>query len=142
MEENINIKFDEKTYEKLFHELFDEVTNQYHLKIKKVNGTMMEIVGDTFSLLIAYDTDTSWIYYTDKETEKTYLLSNYINVNSETIDMDDLPKIDIISKSIQRTLMIQSRVLQRKFRNLLEGKLEWFSEYKNSKFFYEIKKPI
>lgn len=136
----MNIKFGEKNYEELFHGLYDEVAKEYNLEIQKINNTAMEIVGNTFTLLIAYDKDTSWIYYTDKKAKKTYLISNYINVSSEGIDRDDIPKIDIISKIIERILIIQSRVLKRKFKNLLEGKLDWFNDYKNSNFFYEVKK--
>lgn len=134
----MNIKFGNKSYEELFHFLYDEIAEKFLLNIECIDDTTMQIIGDNFTLLISYDMDTSWIYYTNKKTDKTYLISNYINVNAESIDRDDIPKVDIISKSIERTLIIQSRVLKRKFENLLEGKSDWFNNYEKSQFFYEV----
>lgn len=136
----MNIKFGDKNYEELFHYLFNEIAKEFSLNITRIDDTTMELIGDNFTLLISYDMDTSWIYYTNKETKKIYLISNYINVNAEVVDRDDIPKVDIISKSIERTLIIQSRVLKRKFKNLLEGKLDWFDSYKQSHFFHEVNK--
>lgn len=134
----MTIKFGDNNYKELFNDLFSEVAGEFALNIACIDDTTMELIGDNFTLSISYDMDTSWIYFTNKETKKTYLISNYINVNAEGVDRDDLPKVDIISKSIERTLTIQSRVIKRKFIGLLEGKLDWFDSYKESQFFHEV----
>lgn len=136
----MNIKFGYNNYKELFNYFFSGVAREFGLNIVCIDDTTMELMGDNFTLSISYDMDTSWIYFTNKETKKTYLISNYINVNAEGVDRNDLPKVDIVSKSIERTLTIQSRVLKRKFMGLLEGKLDWFDSYKESQFFYEVKK--
>lgn len=131
----MNIVFDNKTYEELFCELYKDIANKYNLKIRKNSKTEMSLTSNIFTLLLSYDMDTVWIYYIFNQTKETYLISNYVNVNAEDVDRNDIPKDEIISKQIKRILVIQSRVLDRKFGNLLIGKMDWFEDYKKSKFY-------
>lgn len=138
----MNMNFDGKSFIELSHQLFGEISNRYDLEIVNIRNDVMELKGNKFSVFFTYDLDTTWVYYFDKRNDKTYLISNYINVNAEDIDRNDIPKEDIISKEIERTLRIQARVLLRKFSDLLSGKDEWFVSYKNSQFFQETKAII
>lgn len=138
----MNIDFNGKSYSELFNDIFREVSKKYDLKIVDRSSDIMELSGNGFSVLFTYDLDTNWIYYFDKKEEKTYLISNYININAEDIDKNDIPKEDIISREIERTLMIQSRVILRKFSDMLSGNYSWFENYKKSQFFQEKKAII
>lgn len=135
----MNMNFNGKSYSKLFTELFTDTSNMYNLEIMNRSNDVMELKGNNYSLFFTYDIDTSWIYYYDKKNEKTYVISNYINMNAEDIDRKDIPKEDIISKEIERTLKIQSRVLSRKFSDLLRGDNGWLEIYKKSQFFQQTK---
>lgn len=135
----MNMNFNGKSYSKLFTELFTDTSNMYNLEIMNRSNDVMELKGNNYSLFFTYDIDTSWIYYYDKKSEKTYVISNYINMNAEDIDRKDIPKEDIISKEIERTLKIQSRVLSRKFSDLLRGDNGWLEIYKKSQFFQQTK---
>lgn len=138
----MDIKFNGKGYYELVNELFNDISNEYNLEIVNKSNNVIELNGNDFSILFTYDLDTSWIYYYDKNDDKTYLISNYINVNAEDIDRKDIPKEDIISKEIERTLRIQVRVISRKFCDLLRGETSWFVSYKGSQFFQETKAII
>lgn len=138
----MNMDFDGKSFIELFHQLYEDISNRFDLEIVDISNDVAELKGNNFSIFFTYDLDTTWIYYFDKKSDKTYLISNYINVNAEDVDRKDIPKEDdVISKEIERTLRIQTRVLLRKFNDLLSGKGEWFACYKNSQFFHE-SKPI
>ncbi|MEG2684606.1 MAG: hypothetical protein RR929_00945 [Erysipelotrichaceae bacterium] len=136
------MNFDGKSFIELTHQLFGGISNRYDLEIVNIRNDVMELKGNKFSVFFTYYLDTTLVYYFDKKNDKTYLISNYINVNAEDIDRKDIPKEDIISKEIERTLKIQARVLSRKFGDLLSGKDEWFVSYKKSQFFQESKAII
>lgn len=138
----MNMNFDGKSFIELFHQLYEDISNGFDLEIVDISNDVAELKGNKFSIFFTYDLDTTWIYYFDRKNDKTYLISNYINVNAEDVDRKDIPKEDdVISKEIEHTLRIQTRVLLRKFNDLLSGKDEWFAGYKNSQFFHE-SKPI
>lgn len=138
----MNINFNGESYCELFSELFSDVFAKYDLRIVNRSTNIMELSGNVFSILFTYDLDTNWIYYFDKKEDKTYLISDYINSNAEDIDRKDIPKEGTISKEIERTLKIQSRVIFRKFNDLLSGDNDWFENYKKSQFFQERKTII
>ncbi|MFV0382114.1 MAG: hypothetical protein ACK5KR_07850 [Breznakia sp.] len=135
----MNMNFNGKSFIELSHQLFGELSNRFDLDIVNISNNVIELKGDKFSVFFTYDFDTAWVYYFNKKSDKTYLISNYINVNAEDVDRKGIPKEEIISKEIERTLRIQARVLLRKFSDLLNGKDEWFVSYKNSQFFQETK---
>lgn len=133
------MKFMNQTFEEFFCKLFENIAEKYKLKIEKVNDSTMHLKNDIYTLTFSYDMDTSWIYYTINDLHKSYLVSNYINVNAEEIDKEGLYVDDTISKNIERTMIIQSRVLKRKFKDLLLGNMNWFDKYKETQFCYETK---
>ena len=133
------MKFLNQSFEEFFCKLFKDIAEKYKLKIEKVNDCTMHLRNDIFNLTFSYDMDTSWIYYTINDLHKSYLVSNYINVNAEEIDKEGLYVDDTISKNIERTMIIQSRVLKRKFKDLLLGNMNWFDKYKETQFCYETK---
>lgn len=113
------------------------ICENYKLFCVKISSIETALVGKKYALIIGIDrfyVTVSYLYMDDKEI-KVYSCGNYF---AEKYDAGD--RINLLNGKgaeilIRNELIIIANGLQNKWKNVLEGKIEWIENYKKSKWF-------
>ena len=131
------MKFNTKTYEELFEEIFGDLARKYNLKIKKTTEDSMSLISDGYILLIGIFVAGTNVQYIDLRNKKVYDLSDYIVMKTTDKDREGFYAQKIITDIVETSLRIRNNSLKNNFSDLLAGNNKWFYEYKNSGYFWE-----
>lgn len=132
------MKFDNKTYEEKFIEIFQDVISDFKLHVKKLDENTMLLCSQKYYLEVFITFDGAFIRYKNLITNKKYDISNYLALNTEAVDRGGLSNAEIVSIYVEESLLVRARVLYRKYKNLLSGEINWFDDYQNSEYFDEL----
>ncbi|MEG0314803.1 MAG: hypothetical protein RR646_06045 [Erysipelotrichaceae bacterium] len=132
------MRFNNKTYEEKFLEIFDSIINDFDLSVDKLDENTMLLSSTTYHLEIFITFDGAFVRYKNLNTGIKYDISNYLALKTEDIDRLNLSDSDIISIYIEESLLVRARVLYRKYKDLLKGGTDWFKDYQNSEYFDDL----
>lgn len=119
-------------YEKLFKEVFKEISHRYNFKIQKISSNMMALIKKDFGLVfIWYRDDVFLIIVSVKNMIKTeeWNIDSLIRDNITNEERTGITPGLNLEDRINNILIITKRTLTNKLEKLLSGNIKFMDDY-------------